>query len=912
MTATHLIAGAGLRAPDWFADPAAEFTPSTYWFWHRRPTASEITTQVAEIARGGFKTFLIQARIAYPLEQYLDEGFLDAYRFAVEEATRHGLEVGIYDDYNWASGHAGGRTVRGADHLRERHAFWSTSSLNGTSAECRISNVRSMSGDWGGPALKRWTYERGVIEWADWELVSVLLHPAADGFDLDGVRDVTTFATIDVSAADGCVVRVDLDDTPAKDWAVTAFVSARCATSRLMNYLLPEATQRFIEVGYEPFYEALGDSFGDPIKYMFIDHPGAGYYDWDERYGAVGNSIPYAVTLRPAFEDAHDCPLELALLAVVRDVGDTTAKLRADFFSAYSGLVCENFLGGVSAWSRAHGIGLAGHEMLAHIGGWGLGGGYGQADIRTNFGDDYFAIEAYRTHTTVDASNFQPQITARVGDSVARAHGRSGCIIEQYAVSTLPGVPSAVGQWGLTLETLRAQAIRHHLFGAKQFLFHGFYQTDGDDSAELFSNPRFDFAPGINFEPWYALHDEFAAESARLASFIFTAEPACDVALLYPRVTHWVEPADWEPFHAHTEFWFRHLTEQGYGFHLVDEREFAEARIEAGKIWLGDRGYGALVMPAVTAITDQRTASVIEDFVNSGGILIASGPLPEATQEHGRDTDLERTFRRLLDDRATAVHFPEIPAASAVDEILARLRREHPAVTVDSSGPVVWQWAGRDDDGWRLTCFNDTTEPVTVDVGAPDAVSIVERWDCATGSVVRWTAGESFELAPMELICLRLASGAVRAEGPSAPARAVRRRLTLDQGWTLRTEDGTTVQPIDVDRGWEEQGLDDYSGAAIYELTADVEAGGGAVDWELSLPAVHTGAEATVNGVSLGRRSWRPYDFPIPRGVLQAGANDIQIRVYSTAANRYYAGTPFQIGKDPCGLTDAPVLREIV
>ncbi|MDX6411634.1 MAG: hypothetical protein QOE91_1150, partial [Gaiellaceae bacterium] len=806
-----------MSVPAWFLEPAAEFAPSTYWFWHRRPTEEEVKTQVAEIARGGFKTFLIQARIAYPLEEYLDEGFLAAYRLAVEEAARHGLEVGIYDDYNWASGHAGGRTVRDADHLRERQLFWSTSPLEGTSAECHITNVRSMSGDWGGPALKRWTYEDGVIAWADWELVSVLVHPVDEGTESAG--DVTAFATIEGTGPDGCSIRIELDEPLPDGWAVTAFVSARCTTSRLMNYLLPEATQRFIEVGYEPFHDVLGEYFGNPIKYMFIDHPGAGSYDWDERYGAVGNSIPFAWTLRSAFEAAHDATLGLALLSLLRDVGETTTKLRADFFATYSQLVCENFLGGISAWSREHGIGLAGHEMLAHIGGWGLGGGYGNADIRTNFGDDYFAIEAYRTHTTVDASNFAPQITAKVGDSVARAHGRSGCILEQYAVSTAPGVPSAAGQWGLTLETLRAAAIRHHLFGAKQFLFHGFYQTDGDDSPELFSNARFDFAPGINFEPWYALHDDFAAESGRLASFIFTAEPACDVALLFPRVTHWVEPADWEPYHAHTEFWFRHLTERGYGFHLVDERELTTARIESGRLWLGERGYGALVLPAVTAVAGAQTASLVEAFAASGGTVVASGPLPRFTQERGRDPDVEHAFSELFDAQATATHFPELPAAAAVDEILPD--RQHPHLVAD--GPV-WQWAGRDSDGWRLACFNDTAEPLTVGMRGGEAV---ERWDCATGEVVEWAGGEPFDLEPMELICLR-ATDDGRAAGAPRLERKVKRTVTLDEGWTLDS------RPIDVDRGWEKQGLDDYSAAATYELRFDLDDAAGT--WELELP----------------------------------------------------------------------------
>jgi hypothetical protein len=892
------------RAPGWFAEPAAEFSPSTYWFWHRRPTEDEIRRQVAEIARGGFKTFLIQARIAYPLEEYLDEGFLAAYRLAVEEATRHGLEVGIYDDYNWASGHAGGRTVRGADHLRERQLFWSTSPLDSQTAACTISNVRSLGGDWGGAALKRWTYEEGVIAWADWEIVTVLVHPIAEG--TEAAADVTAFATIAAVASDGCSVRVEIDEPLPDGWAVTVFVSARCRTSRLMNYLLPEATQRFIDVGYEPFFETLGDFFGDPIKYMFIDHPSAGSYDWDERYGSVGNSIPFAATLRPTFDAANDASLDCALLALLRDVGDTTEKLRADFFGAYSQLVCSNFLGGISAWSREHGIGLAGHEMLAHIGGWGLGGGYGKADIRTNFGDDYFAIEAYRTHTTVDAASFAPQITAKVGDSVARAHGRSGCILEQYAVSTSPGVPSAAGQWGLTLETLRAQAIRHHLFGAKQFLFHGFYQTDGDDSPELFSNARFDFAPGINFEPWYALHDEFAAESGRLASFIYTADPTTDVALLFPRVTHWIEPSDWEPYHAHTEFWFRHLTELGYGFHLVDERELAAARVVSGKLWLGQRAYGALVLPAVTAVTGERTPAVLEDLVGSGGTVIASGPLPRYTQELGRDAGLERKMRELFAVHAAAIHFPELPTGADVDEILCDLRREHPSVTTE--GPVVWQWAGRDVDGWRLACFNDTDETVTVDVRGGE---VFERWNCTTGEVVPGSVGKSLDLEPMELVCLRLRGAGIGVDMPAATARAVKRTLTLAQGWTLRLDDEAGTRAIDVDRGWELQGLDAYSGAATYELSVELEDGVEGAGWELMLPEVHTAAEAFLNGRALGQRGWRPYRFSIPDGTLRSGSNDLRIRVYSAAANKYYAGTPFQTGKDPSGLSAAPILREV-
>jgi hypothetical protein len=234
------------------------------------------------------------------------------------------------------------------------------------------------------------------------------------------------------------------------------------------------------------------------------------------------------------------------------------------------------------------------------------------------------------------------------------------------------------------------------------------------------------------------------------------------------------------------------------------------------------------------------------------------------------------------------------------------LLHDHPAVVAD--GAVVWQWTGRDSDGWRLACFNDTDDSVVVRVTRGD---VVERWDCATGEVVQVRAGESLELGPMELVCLRLTDGVRAADVPVTLNKEDRRSLPLDAGWTLRMDDGAS-RPIDVHRGWEEQGLGDYSGAATYELSLDLDAGVEAGNWELELPAVHTAAEAFLNGAPLGRRGWRPYRFPIPLGLLQPGLNELRIRVYSTAANKYYAGTPFQIVKEPSGLTAAPALVEIL
>jgi hypothetical protein len=871
-----------MTAPDWFVTPPRENTPSVYWFWHRRPSADEVRAQVAEIAAGGFGTFLIQARLAYPIDQYLDEGFLRAYRLAMKEAQAHGLDVGIYDDYNWASGHAGGKTVAGRDELRERHLFWASS----TGRELAVANIASVGGDGMGPAIRNWWYDDGRQEWTDWEIVAVLAH-GADGDAIGGARDITASAQIVGTSTHGCQIRLGSD--PPAGSTVSAFVSARCATSRLINYLLPEAAVRFTEVGYDPIFDAVGEYFGDPIRYLFIDHPQPGYYTWDDHRGPLGSSVLYAPPLPDAFAREHGYPFTKALLALAGVEGPESEAARADFFQTYANLACETFLGTIARWGADRGIGLAGHEMLGHIGGWELAGRYyGKTDTRIAFGDDFFAIDGYRTHTTVDASNFQPQVTARVGDSVARSHGRGGCILEQYAISTTPGVPGAAGQWDLTLETLRTAAIRHHLFGTKQFLFHGYYQTDGDDTLETFSNARWDFAPGINYEPWYAVHADFAAESARLSAFIFTAEPACDAAVLYPRVTRWAEPYDWEPFAIHSGFWLEHLSRAGLTFHLFDERELDAASVHDGRLHLGSRTYSNVIVPAAPIVTGTRLIELLLELVESGGRAFVTGPPPTVAQSGAQ---LAPAVAKLVEHEHTFAS-EDVPDWDAVARVLGPPERPH---VVTPPEAIVWQWAGHDGDAWRLALFNEGDRDVTLDIDGP-----LERWGCATGTVT--AASAPIVLAPLELACLRLIAD--DAPKPTVAPRAVEFD-TLDAGWTLESN-GHAARPVDVTRGWEEQGLETYSGPATYRIVRNLP---DAAEWELELPSVHTAAELRVNGTAVGRRGWRPYRF---RFTSQPGDTELQIVVWNTAANRYYVGTPYAAGRSyPSGLAAAPILHRL-
>ncbi|WP_158970492.1 carbohydrate-binding protein [Chachezhania sediminis] len=833
-------------APEWFTTPATPFRPATYWFWHHLPGRAEIEAGLASIRDAGFGTVLVQARMAYPQADYLNADWCTAWAHAARTAKAMGLTVGIYDEYNWMSGMAAGRTVEGRDDLRERHLFWVTVPAGAGTA--RLGDIRSDFIGGLGEAGMKWVYDGGRPEWGDWQIAAAVT---------DAGRDLTDRATLAGTSATHAKVAVQADAP------VHVFVAARSSTSRMINYLLPEAADRFTQVAYAPHRDALGaEEFAETVAYMFFDHPYNGFYVWDGLTGPVGASLLWDESFGAALAEAAGLSLAQALLPLVQDAPGMDVQ-RGALFRLYQDRANDVFFGTLRRWCDAAGVGLAGHELLAHVGGWGLHDGFGRVETRVAPGMDYFAVDKFRTDTTVDASNFEPQLTARMGDSVARAAGRSRCIVEQYATGRGRGASSAAGQWGLTLETLRAQALRHTLAGARQFLMHAVWQTDGwDNDPSAFSNPRFDFAPGINFEPWYPLHAGFAAELSRVSAFL-EGEPQHAVALVYPLEhlrRHGGAGAASTLFGERA----RTLTEAGIGFDIVDAARLAQGRVMDGAVDIGIDRYSRLL----TATDDA---------------------LP-----HGLPTG---TVVGPSDD-------PDLQA----------LRELYPGPTVVAvDGLPLWQRAVKVGADWHLAVFNDALDPRTASLTPPKGAGVwsLTRFDARDATLEPADAGPgetALTLAANQILCLRLspdgmAAGTLRLDAPM-PQIDPGRAIVLQDGWTLEL-DGGAPAPIAVDRGWERQGRPVEPGTGIYRLILmldDAPAG----PWQLALPGVATTSAPTVNGQALGERGWSPHIHDIPEGVLNAGPNLIEITVRATAANRYYAGTPFQDAPEPCGLTQPP------
>jgi hypothetical protein len=945
-----------------FAAPPADFRPSVYWFWGRDVKRDELLPRMQEMKAAGISCFWIQARLGYPMADYLSPRFFDDYRYCLEQAKALGLRAGLYDDYNWITGHCAGKTVEGHDHFRERHLFWTEAPAAAGTTSLTVSGIRALLPEVLVDAWD-WIYEGGRPVWGEWQTVRAFaFRPAAEGRGIDPstLVDLTPFARLTGSDGEGC--RLEVNWTPPDaGYRVLAFATARCTNSRMIDYLNPEAIRRFITVGYEPYRRELAPYFGDPLYAVFLDEPYAGFYNWTERSGDIFTSFMYNEEFFEQFRASNGYDFRDRLYVLVHPAGEAdTARLRCDFYSAYSQRAIQGFFQQLSDWCREHGLPLTGHELNTSWNAvWSLTTKRSLFDSLSQFGADHFGIGETKSISCTDSGAYHHTISAKMGSSIAHTLGKNGSMLEQFTNGTTPGVSAAAGNWNLTLQTLRLKADAYMLQGLSKLLFHGFNQTnDVVDGGKALLSQRFDFPPGLNFEPWFRYYNHFAAYNGRLSYFLSQGTHVAKVAVLYPLRTYWAE-ATADIFVAETGFLNEHLARLHYDYDIIDERQIRSGEVRDGKLWIRDEGYECVVLPAISTVQDAGTMEALQRLVAAGGAVLATGRFPTKSQVRGSDAAVAAASRQLFGSaRAVLLPQPLHLAESGQRVLQETLERLVPrAVSIRTEGredTSIFYCQRADAVAAYVALLNDEPAAKLVELTVTGAHGVAELWDPESGTVLEWRYCEAaphgttvrLPMAPLQAMCVRiplkpatgltlvrsdpavLSASLLATAGSDQPELLVRLRcripggnlllsdgrsikvlthlppepLVLDPVWQFSAGEGQGSVSIRSGLGWEQQGFPNFAGLGVYRQQVVIPAEYLPFVLELEADNVCHTLEVELNGVPCGVRPWSPFRVVLPDGAVKAGKNELALKVTNTAGNGFYAGTRYERALDPSGL----------
>jgi len=583
------------------------------------------------------------------------------------------------------------------------------------------------------------------------------------------------------------------------------------------------------------------------------------------------------------------------LLALARDDWPASRAIRRDWGRTLTELFEERFLKPLADWSRSQGVRLR----------------------VQNYGIPPAALGSHRYVELPEGEGWQWKSLSpsRWAASAAHQYGRMIVSSETWTWLHSPSFRA-------TPLDAKVEADMHFLQGINQLIGHGWPYSPPEAG---YPGWRF-YAAGVfnDQNPWWIVMPELARYLQRVSFLLRQGEPVVDVAVYLPTDDAW---ADFSPGHAEliralerrlgTEL-IRTVLEAGYNLDFFDDETLAErGRVEGRSLSFGGVQYRVVILPAVETMP-LATLERLAEFARAGGVLIATGRLPDrvpgfrATQQ---EHDRLRALVATLFSEATP---PGLFVKDVVRQLPEALRsRLQPDLRLDPAIPEIG-FVHRRMPGVDLYFVSHTgSTALSVRATFRSSGSHTEVWDPVAGSreqVASWPAKPGgvqlqLELPPFgsRVVVVSSASPAGTSRKPAASNQLLQ-RIALDGDWTLQVGDRTVK--LDKVQPWTAfPEFEFYSGVATYRTSFLLAQGapqatrvrlllgegrpagqplepvrrGQAYQAAWEAP-VREAAVVMVNGRRAGAVWCPPYELEIT-SLVQPGRNTLEIQVANTAMN---------------------------
>lgn len=684
-----------------------------------------------------------------------------------------------------------------------------------------------------------------------------------------------------------------------------------------LDLLDPDATDRLLEVVQGEYVRRFGWAMGTIVPGFWDDEPFISSAEpWPFK------RLPWSDSLEGLIEQAGATP-GVAFTAAFDELGRAGEQQSGAYWRAVNDAFATNYYQRQAEWMGDHGLQLITNPLLDEE----------SPQQRMHSTGDLAKNNQYAQVPGTDmiTEDYTAGRQTTLGRNAAAAAHHSGA---EMALSEVFGNSG----WDVAPDYMHATIGALATRGINSFALHALWT---DEQQVYFAPP---FGPSSTF--WDAMGDVDAWIGR--VSELGRGESLARTALLQPqRAAEQTRTTDEDhEVDGHLSGAAYALERGQVDFDLVSDGSFSgdphtryHARPRSGELQVGSATYRMVVVPT-TPVLDLETVRTLQEFVRTGGRVVAVGALPER-EARGRDEAMGAALDALFGGaaggwtRRGAGHVAVVADNGALGSLArgagvaaAELSPAAPAVRVLRTG--------RDGDVAYLV-NNESDATVTTAATLPTD-GVPEIWDPRTGSTDAATTydeggrGETtvpLELDPYETIGIVFRAGtapaphlvddALDVEAVSVDAApgslhatvavaepgttdlrgrhhgaTYRGRVTVtdslqpiavDGPWTVRLErDGETPRPTQLG-SWTT--IDPkFSGSAVYETSLRLSEDELA-DRRLLLDLGDVGdlAVVTINGEELPRLLWSPYVVDAT-GALRAGDNAIEVRVTNTLQNR--------------------------
>ena len=399
-------------------------------------------------------------------------------------------------------------------------------------------------------------------------------------------------------------------------WKVQAFVCATAPRRFLVDWMSPEATKKFLELVYDPFYERFPEHFGTTIKMTFFD---------DLSVYQAPDDLLWTPSFNEKFQKRFGRSPEALYPALWEDIGPETGPARISLFGMRNELFAAGYPRTVEEWCAKRGMICSGHpanayrpnplqstgdailfykyqgtpltDYIQYLGN-GVDGFKIPASAAYNFDRDIVACETFAAfkYDPVDSNMFYR------GGMHLYARGINLLIPTRVALD-----PYKWNRWAARCETL-LRAGRHVA-----------------DIAVLYPIDDLEARYAVGLNPGRQSRDPIPGTDYYDISRLLTGEVKRDFTFLHPET----------------------VNERC----VVDGAEFV---LNNTNNW---ERYRVVILPACRTIR-VGNLSKIRDFLRNGGRVIATTCLPERSAEFGRDAEVQAMTQEMFGPGGKGIFVP--------------------------------------------------------------------------------------------------------------------------------------------------------------------------------------------------------------------------------------------------------------